>query len=208
MNRIACYAIAITLAAFASCKKDASTNAVVVNYVDSLYGNWTLISVNAQTNVSIIDTINNIPDSLVYSTNYSSSDNTSGDLNFSTTTATVSNTSYVPFGSYSMTGYVNGIHNPGNDQPLTLLTTLNSISNYNIALGYKAVGNDSLYFSQGGLAVYQTYGGYTVPVNAEGYKFKVSNDTLTLTTFIKASQTMPGLPPVMTAYGSLTYVRK
>lgn len=197
MKKIIHLAATMVLITFTACKKDSVTG------VATIYGNWKLDNVVAVTTANVVTTQGNDTDSLLYTTIYTAS-GIYGDLNFTSSAAITNNIYFSSTGIYNMEYYINGTY--GGLQ--TNAPYGNGISSYSDTLNYQVKGNDSLYFPKGGLIIYQSAGDYTVPAGPETYQYQVINDTLKLTSFITATQSVPGQPSKMTVSSNLRFHRK
>ena len=177
-------AIGVFLLVVVSCKK---SNAPASN---SVSGNWNFVNMNTQTQVTAIQN----GDTSVSYANYITQNNT-GSIDFTLDTMSVSGLGYSVSATLTSYFYYQGKAYDTTTSPVSASLPATSMSS-----GYKLIGNDSMYFANGGLLPTGT----TSSSAGQGAHFVISGDTLRLT--VHATDTTTG--QVQVGQGVITLVRQ
>jgi hypothetical protein len=194
MKRLSILTAFSFLLVLAACKKETSASA------DSLAGTWNFISMSASTNVTYNYTDFGTQYKDISISNYTSS-NGSGSVTFSGDNVTSKNIGYsvsttVFEQSYEDNVLVDTFSMPFNFsvQPTSSTTT------------YKIIGSDSLWFPGGNIVSSQSLPNGSAPAVASGYRFNISNDTLTLSSIYAKDtvQDLGGVSSLVSQYANYT----
>jgi hypothetical protein len=173
----------VILVTMASCHKETSIEGVTGKNV--LQGDWTLVSVHAQSQATEQDTVNGVVYTVLTVSNYTTTDNT-GMVSFSADSMSGAGIGYSIADTSIEYDYINGGFLDSTAYPLGFTVPAANSSSF-----YQLVGTDSLSFPQGSNLI-------SVPVipgapsgSVSGAKFVISGNTLTMTSVVDQTVLVP-----------------
>jgi hypothetical protein len=167
-----------------SCKKSSAPPSNAVS------GNWNFVNMNSQTQVFAVVG----GDTTITFSNYITQNN-SGSISFTIDSMSVNGLAYSVSSTATTYAYYQGVAYDTLSTPFT-----SSLPATSVGAGYKLIGNDSLYFPNGGLLPT----GISSTSQGQGARFVISGDTLRLT--VQATDTTTG--QIQTGTGIITLARQ